>query len=157
MRRLFSGVAFAALIAVAAPVWAQTPTIPPASNAPSGNPPTAQAPATSQKAPAAPQSASSEKAKPAPKQESTAAARRMQRPMRHAGYARHMAHRGYAYGMHPMSMHRRYGWSHPYYGGWGVYGPTDFMARQLNRQELGQISSGGGTPYPQRPYPRSGY
>jgi hypothetical protein len=154
MKRLFSGVAFAALIAVAAPVWAQAPTIPPASNAPSANPPAAQAPAT---APAASKNASAEKAKPAPKQESTAAARGMQRPMRHAGYARHVAYRGYAYGMHPMWMHRRYGWSHPYYRGWGVYGPTDFMARQLNRQELAQISSGGGTPYAPRSYPRSGY
>src|ERR1700693_5389188 len=174
MKRLFSGVAFAALIAIASPVWAQTPTIPPAANAPAANPPAAQAPATTQNAPAesqnAPtmsQNANSEKAKPAVKQERASASRAMHRPMRHAGYARHVAHRGYAYGMHHMWMHRQYGWSRPsyrhygwyrpYYGGWGMHGPTDFMARQLNSQELGQISSGGGMHNPPRPYSRSGY
>jgi hypothetical protein len=59
--------------------------------------------------------------------------------------------------MHPMGMHRHYAWYRPHYG-WGIrpHAPTDFMARQLNQQELGQMS---GTAMPAGPtaYPRSGY
>jgi hypothetical protein len=174
MSRLFSGAALIALVAVAAPVWAQAPMIPPATNAPAGNPPAnAQAPAMTQNAPAATQNAPTTQNAPAAaqnapagkhaasapaKKQSAAMAPRRHRQMRVAGHMTgYVRHRGYAYRMRPMSMHRHYGWYEPHhhhYGwyrahyGWGgrPHAPTDFVAGQLNRQELGQVSSGGGMP-----------
>jgi hypothetical protein len=86
----------------------------------------------------------------------------MHRMWGHPSYGMHRygMHRHWSwYRPHRYSMYRHWGWYGPHrmYGahyGWGrVHGPTDFMAQQLNRQELGQIYSGGGMP-PAQP---SGY
>jgi len=105
----------------------------------------------------------------------------MRHAMRMGGRHEHMRYAGGmhrmswhpSHGMHGYGMYRHWGWSGPrrysmyrhwgWYGqhrmygasyGWGpAHGPTDFMAQQLNRQELGQIYSGGGMP-PAQP---SGY
>jgi hypothetical protein len=142
--------------------------------------PSQNAPAASQRK----EAAGSEKAAPAKSEKSAAAPRqhgemRMSHMSRHARTMRHghgmaSAHgmRGYGMRSQPISderrmgwhphyrmahhgMYRHYGWYRPHYGwGWGVHAPTDFMAQQLNRQELGQLS-GGGMP-PSGP-PRAGY
>ncbi len=157
MKRLFSGVAMAALVAVAASAWAQTPTVPPAQNTPAANAPaTMQAPAASQntksmseKVPAT--AVKKQTAIATEKKGKIAAAPRMHRSARYAQHmTRHRMHRGWhaQYAMH--SGHRGYGWGR-------VHGPTDFMARQLNQQELGQIQTGGGMPMPAQPSSPSGY
>lgn len=177
MMRLLSGVALAALIAV--PVWAQAP-----ANTQNPNP-QSSAPAPSAQAPNAGQNAAAntEKSTKQTTRKEAARAPRQHGGMRHAmGHGmRHemrMTHRQermrYAGGMHRMSWHpsygmhrhgmyRHWGWYGPHrmyggYYGWGpVHGPTDFMAQQLNRQELGQMYTGGSMPPvpPQRP--RLGY
>jgi Ni/Co efflux regulator RcnB len=179
MKRLLSGVAFAALIA--APVWAQTPNNNPSNpNTPSGNPPaTAQAPAASQNA------QGTETSKPATRKEAAAPKAGKHQAMRHGGHmnrhmakARHgqrmqMAHWRHGHRMHAMwhagmprhGMYRQYSWSRPAWGyrtyaGWG-WGPkhasTDFMAAQLNRQELGQVYTGSSMPAGPQPYAPMGY
>ena len=174
MKRLLCGVAFAALIA--APVWAQTPnTNTKNPNAPSGNPPaTAQAPA--QNAPAAGEKANRKEAA-APKARKHQAmnhGRHMTRHMAKAHHARHMrmAHWRHGRQMHAMwhagmpryGMERQYSWYRPHrmYSGWGWgWGPkhasTDFMAAQLNRQQLGQVYSGSSMPAGPQPYAPMGY
>ena len=145
MKRLFSGVALTALVTIAASAWAQTPMVPPAQSTPSATAPaTTQAPAASQntkamsaKAPAT--AAKKQTATAVQKKGKIAMARRMHRPVRSAQHiTRHRMHHGY------------YAWGR-------VHGPTDFMARQLNRQELGQIQTGGGVPMPAQPSSPSGY
>lgn len=134
MMRLLSGVALAALIA--APVWAQTPTSTPTPNAQA---PSAQAPATTQNMPAK----AGKSATATSRKKAAAMAPRKHRAMGHA--MRTPRHRmRYAGAMHRTWWHaHRYGWYH----GWGpAHAPTDFMAQRLNRQELGQIYSGGGMP-----------
>lgn len=172
MMRLLSGVALAALIAV--PVWAQAPANTQNPNAQPG------APAASGQAPNAGQNAATtEKSTRQTTRKEAARGPRKHREMRHAmrhgmrhemrmaGRHEHMRYAGGmhrmswhpSHGMHRYGMHRHWGWYGPHrmYGasyGWGpAHGPTDFMAQQLNRRELGQIYSGGGMP-PRQP---SGY
>jgi hypothetical protein len=175
MMRLLSGVALAALIAV--PVWAQAPANTPSPNAQSG------APAASAQTPnAAQNAATTEKStKQTNRKEAARTPRKhrgmhaMRHGMRHEmRSARRHEQMRYAGGMHRMwehpsygkhryGMYRHWGWYGPHrmYGasyGWGpVHGPTDFMAQQLNRQELGQIYSGGGMPPAAGQRQRSGY
>jgi hypothetical protein len=68
---------------------------------------------------------------------------------------------GCRWGFHPnrwgRCMPNRYGyarprpyWRAPYGGPYGGYyrrGPSDYVANQLNAQELGRVYSGGGMPY----------
>jgi hypothetical protein len=127
MKHLLSGVALAAVLAIAAPVWAQssttssTPSAPPSAAAPSTTAPSAQAPAASERATAA-----------TPANPSTATAR----PRRHAQR------------MHaspPHRLHARYG-RHWHRYGWGA--SSDHMANRLNAQELGRIGGYGGGAFP---------
>lgn len=191
MKRLLSGVAFAALIA--APVWAQTPSNNQnnPSNPNAGNPPaTAQAPAASQNDQGADKSnAPTRKEAAAPKAGKHHAMRHgghMTRHMAKAGHARHMqmAHWRQGHRMHAMwhagmprhGMYREYSWNRPHrmysgwqyswsgphrmYSGWG-WGPkhasTDFMAEQLNRQQLGGVGYGSSMPAGPQPYAPMGY
>jgi hypothetical protein len=73
MKHLFSGVALAAVIAVAAPVWAQSPMTPSSPGAPPGAPPAAPS--------AAPGAA------PSPSASDKPATARPKRPVRRPGYA----------------------------------------------------------------------
>jgi hypothetical protein len=184
MKRLLSGVAFAALIA--APVWAQTPNNNQnnPSNPNAGNPPaTAQAPAASQNDQGVDKSnAPTRKEAAAPKTGKHHAmrhGRHMTRHMAKAGHARHMQTANWRQGrrMHAMwhsgtprhGMYREYSWNRPHRmysswgwgGGWG-WGPkhasTDFMAEQLNRQQLGGgVGYGTSMPAGPQPYGRMGY
>ena len=138
MNHLLSGVALAAVLAIAAPVWAQTPTSPstpitPPSAASSTTAPqrpiaatpaapSAQAPATAQKATTAPAATASTSMEPA-------------KPRRHA-------QRMHATPSHRMHAQNTRHW-HRY--GWGA--SSDHMANRLNAQELGRIGGyGGGAP-----------
>jgi len=172
MKRLLCGVAFAALIA--APVWAQTPSDNQnnPSNPNAGKPPAmAQAPA--QNAPAAGEKATPRKEAAAPKARKHHAMNHG-RHMAKAHHARHMrmAHWRHGRQMHAMwhagmpryGMERQYSWYRPHrmYSGWGWgWGPkhasTDFMAAQLNRQQLGQVYSGSSMPAGPQPYAPMGY
>ena len=184
MKRLLYGVALAALIA--APVWAQTPSDNQnnPSNPNAGNPPaSAQAPA--QNAPAAGDKASRKEAAATAgrKHHAMGHSRHMGRHMAKAHHARHMrmAHRAHhmqmAHWRHGRQMHamwhagmprygmeRQYSWHRPHrmYSGWGWgWGPkhasTDFVADQLNRQQLGGVGYGSSMPAGPQPYAPMGY
>src|SRR5216683_5530973 len=155
MNHLLSGTAFAAALAIAAPVWAQTPTTPNPAGAPSTTtaaPYTQSAPsATSQTAPYAQQTPTRPMAPsataPAPYSTNENATEPM--PGRHA---KHRAHGHYA---GHMRMHRM---GHAPSAGRGSRAPSDNMANQLNREELGRVS-GSSTPpagYAPQGYPRQG-
>ena len=153
MKQLFGGVALAAVLAIAAPVWAQAP----------ANPTPADSP------PAQPRPAAENAAQPStPEKAATAAAQPQHRAARHVRgayrtrhmrmyyawhrpyYARHRWARGWGYRYPP----RHYAW-YPYRtyeeAPWGYYAPwewpEDHVAGDLNRAELGRIFSGGGMPY----------
>ena len=149
MNHLLSGMTFAAALAIAAPVWAQTPTTPNAAGAPSTTtaaPYTQSAPsATSQTAPYAQQTPTRpmapSAAAPAPYStnenatEPMPGCRAMHRT-HHERYAGHMRMR-----------HAR-----------GSRTSSDNMANKLNREELGRVS-GSSTPpagYAPQGYPQQG-
>ena len=147
MKHLLSGVALAAVLAIAAPVWAQAPTTPSTPNAPpnaasSTTAPSAQAPAAPQRptaatpaAPSAQAPTAAQKATTAPAKASTSTA--AAKPQRHA-------QRMHATPRHRMHAHYVRNWHRPYHR-WGT--SSDHMARQLNAQELGRIGGyGGGNP-----------
>ena len=122
MKHLLSGIAMGAVVAIALPVWAQTPSAPPSAAPqstsstapPSGAASSTPAPAASDKATAAPRTTASNGAQPRPRRQ----AHRVRR------YARYGHHYGY---------YRR-------------GSPSDHMARQLNAQQLYGGGWGGG-PY----------
>jgi hypothetical protein len=129
MKHPLSGVALSAILATAAPIWAQAPSTPPSAAAPpstSSTTPSSNA-ATSTAAPAA-----SDKATAAPG--ATASHWVQPKPRRHAHRVRYA----------------RYGY-YPYYGYYRWGSPADHMARQLNAQQLYGGGWGGG------PYSRSRY
>src|SRR6059058_475791 len=132
MKHLLSGVAMAAVLAIAMPIWAQAPSTPPSATAPPNAPPNAPAssaaistaaPAASEKAAAAPGATASHWVQP--------------KPRRHA---------------HRVRRYARYGY-YPYYGYYRWGSPSDHMARQLNAQQLyGGGWGWGGGPYSQSRY-----
>jgi cytoskeletal protein RodZ len=142
MKHLLSGTALAAALAIAAPVWAQTPTTPNPAGTPSTTAPapyTQSAPSTTmqtapsatsqtaapsaQQAPAQPTSPSAS----APASSSTTAAATEPKAKRHV--VRHASHM--------RSMHRV---RHAPLARRGSRAPSDNIAAQLNRQELGRLS-----------------
>jgi hypothetical protein len=146
MNHLLSGVALAAVLAIAAPVWAQAPTIPstpstPPSATSSTTAPSAQAPAAPQRPIAATPAAPSAQAPATAQKTTTAPAASASTSMEPAKPRRH-AQRMHATPSHRMHAHYTHRW-HRY--GWGA--SSDHMANRLNAQELGRIGGyGGGTP-----------
>src|SRR5258705_10136465 len=126
MKHLLSGVALAAVLAIATPIWAQAPSTPPGATPPPSAP--ASSAATSTGAPAA-----SEKGAAA--LGATASPWVQPKPRRHA---------------HRVRRYARYGY-YPYYGYYRWGSPTDHMARQLNAQQLYGGGWGGG-PYSRSRY-----
>jgi hypothetical protein len=135
MKHLLSGVALSAVLAIAAPVWAQSPAAPPSATAPST---TSSTPPSSSAATSTPAPATSEKATATSEKATTpgaTASRWVQpKPRRHTQRVRRYAH----YGYYPYGYYR-----------WGS--PSDHMARQLNAQQL----YGGGWGWGGGPYSRS--
>ncbi len=160
MSHLLSGMTFAAALAIAAPVWAQTPTPPNPAGAPSTTtaaPYTQSAPsATSQTAPYAQQTPTRpmapSAAAPAPYSTNENATEPM--PGRHAMHRAQGRYAGH------MRVHRM---GHAHLASRGSRAPSDNMANKLNREELGRVS-GSSTPpagyapqgYPQQGYPQQG-
>src|SRR3981189_1846489 len=130
MKHLLSGVALAAVLAIAMPIWAQAP-VTPSATAPLSTSSTAPPSRAASPAPAA----ASEKATAAP---GASAGNWVQpKPRRHA---------------HRVRRHARYGY-YPYYGYYRWGSPTDHMARQLNAQQLyGGGWGGGGGPARRAPH-----
>jgi len=129
MKRLLSGVAVAAILAITAPIWAQSPSTPPDATPQSST--SSAAPPSTTPTPA-PAPAASDKASP----EKPSASNWVQpRPHRHT---------------HRVRRYARYGY-HPYYGYYRWVSPTDHMARQLNAQQL----YGGGWGWGGGPYDRN--
>ena len=131
MNHLLSTTAFAAALAIAAPVWAQAPMNP----YPSGAPSTTQAAPYAQQSPARPPAASNALPAPEPMQ-GRHAARRAHRG-RYAGHMRGMRHMRHV----PLA-------------GRGSSAPSDNVANQLNRQELSNLS---GSSTPSAGYAPQGY
>jgi len=146
MKQLLSGTALAAALAIAAPVWAQTPTTPNPAGTPSTTAPapyTQSAPSTTapsttmqtapsatsqtapyaQQAPARPTSPSAS----APASSSTMEATTEPKARRHV--VRHASHMRSMHRTHHAPLARR-----------GGRAPSDNIANQLNRQELGRVS-----------------
>ena len=145
MNHLLSGMTFAGALAIAAPVWAQTPTTPNPAGAPSTTtaaPYTQSAPsATSQTAPYAQQTPARPMAPSAAAPAPSSTNENATEPMR----GRHAMHRAHhqRYAGHAR-MHSR--------------APSDNMANKLNREELGRVS-GSSTPtagYAPQGYPQQG-
>jgi len=131
MKHVLSGTALAAVLALAAPAWAQSSTAPNSSNAPSAT----------EAAPGGPQAA--------PKAHHPRSSRhmRMSHRVNHAMMRRHQGHQFAAQMHHPisrMSAHRI------------GRGPSDNVAEQLNRQELERMS-GSGMPPDNYPNQQPGY
>src|SRR5260221_14297082 len=134
MKYVLGGTALAAL-AIAAPVWAQAPT----SSNPSGAPSPAQ-PATQAQQPS---------------QYGQQPSQYGEQPKPYGrAYHRRYVHRPYHRGYH----HR--GYHHRGYYGWAGRGPTDDVANQLNRAQLGGMAYGSSAPPagypPARAYPPPG-
>ena len=127
MKHLLSGVAVAAVLAIATPVWAQAPSASPSATPPSSA--SSSAPPSSAAAPPSSDKATSEKA--------TASNWVQPKPRRHVHRVRR--HAGYGY--------------YPYYGYYRWGSPSDHVARQLNAQQL----YGGGWGWGGGPYSRSRY
>jgi hypothetical protein len=127
MKHLLSGVALAAVVAIASSVWAQAPSTSPSATAPSSV--SSSAPPSSAAAPPSSDKATSEKA--------TASNSVQPKARRHAHRVRRYA--GYGY--------------YPYYGYYRWGSPSDHVARQLNAQQL----YGGGWGWGGGPYSRSRY
>jgi len=140
MKQLLSGTAFAAALAIAAPVWAQTPTTPNPAGTPSTTAPapyTQSAPSTTsqvapstttqtapyaQQAPAQSTNPSASAPASSSMTEATTQPKAKRHVMRHASHLRSSTHRS----RHAPLVIR---------GGRG-----DNIAAQLNRQELGRVS-----------------
>jgi hypothetical protein len=145
MNHLLSGVALAAVLAIAAPVWAQAPTSPSTPNTPpsasSSTARSAQAPAAPQKPIAATPAAPSAQAPATAQKATTAPAATASTSMEPAKPRRH-AQRMHATPSHRMHAQYTRHW-HRY--GWGA--SSDHMANRLNAEELGRIGGyGGGAP-----------
>ena len=141
MKQLLSGTALAAALAIAAPVWAQTPTTPNPAGTPSTTAPapyTQSAPSTTmqtapsatsqtapyaQQAPARPTSPSASAPASSSTMEATTEPKARRHVVRHASHMR--------------SMHRI---RHAPLARRGSRAPSDSIANQLNRQELGRLS-----------------
>ena len=153
MNHLLSGTALAAALAIAAPVWAQTPTTPNPAGTPSTTAPapyTQSAPSTTtQTAPYA-QQAPAQLTTPsanAPAASSTKATTESM-PGRHVMHRTHHA-------AHMRSMHRMH---HAPLASRGSRAPSDNVANRLNRQELGRVSGSSMPPASNAPqgYPQQG-
>jgi hypothetical protein len=145
MNHLLSGVALAAVLAIAAPVWAQAPTSPSTPNTPpsasSSTARSAQAPAAPQKPIAATPAAPSAQAPATAQKATTAPAATASTSMEPTKPRRH-AQRMHATPSHRMHAQYTRHW-HRY--GWGA--SSDHMANRLNAEELGRIGGyGGGAP-----------
>ena len=138
MNHLLSGTAFAAALAIAAPVWAQTPTTPNPAGAPSTTtaaPYTQSAPpATSQTAPYAQQAPTRPMAPSATAPAPYSTTENATEPMRRAHHGRYAGH---------MRMHRM---RHAPSASRGSRAPNDNIANQLNSQELGRVSGNSAPP-----------
>ena len=153
MNHLLSGTAFAAALAIAAPLWAQTPTTP----NPAGAPSPSQTAPYAQPAPTQPRAPSA--TAPAPSSTTENATEPM--PKRHA---MHRGHQG-RQAAHTRSTHRM---RHAPLASRGSRAPDDNIANQLNGQELGRVSGSSVPPagyapqgsqpqgYPQQGQPPSG-
>ena len=153
MNHLLSGTAFAAALAIAAPLWAQTPTTP----NPAGAPSPSQTAPYAQPAPTQPRAPSA--TAPAPSSTTENATEPV--PKRHA---MHRGHQG-RYAAHTRSTHRM---RHAPLASRGSRAPDDNIANQLNSQELGRVSGSSAPPagyapqgsqpqgYPQQGQPPSG-
>jgi hypothetical protein len=142
MNHLLSGVALAAVLAIAAPVWAQAPTSPSTPNTPpsasSSTARSAQAPAAPQKPIAATPAAPSAQAPATAQKATTAPASTSMEPAKPRRHAQRM----HATPSHRMHAQYTRHW-HRY--GWGA--SSDHMANRLNAEELGRIGGyGGGAP-----------
>jgi hypothetical protein len=152
MNHLLSGTTLAVALAIAAPVWAQTPTTPNPAGAPSTMsqpaPSTSQTPAPrAQQAPTQPRAPSA--TAPAPSSTTENATEPM--PKRHA---MHRAHHG-RQAAHTRSTHRM---RHAPLASRGSSAPSDNIANQLNSQELGRVSGSSAPPagYAPQGYPQQG-
>ena len=149
MSHLLSGMTFAAALAIAAPVWAQTPTTPNPAGAPSTTaaPYTQSAPpATSQTAPYAQQAPTRPMAPSATAPAPYSTTENATEPMRRAHHRRYAGH---------MRMHRM---RHAPSASRGSRAPTDNIANQLNSQELSRLSGSSAPPagYAPQGNPRQG-
>ena len=122
MKHLLSGVALAAVLAIATPVWAQAPSTSPSATPSSSA--SSSAPPSSAAAPPSSDKATSEKATWV-----------QPKPRRH---------------VHRIRRYARYGY-YPYYGYYRWGSPSDHVARQLNAQQLYGWGWGGG-PYSRSRY-----
>src|SRR3984893_2891842 len=137
MNHLLSGVALAAVLAIAAPVWAQAPTRP----SPPVTPPSAASSTTAPQRPIAATPAAPSAQAPATAQKATTAPAAKSTSMEPVKPRRH-AQRMHATPSHQMHAHYTRHW-HRYGGG----ASSDHMANRLNAQELGRIGGyGGGAP-----------
>ncbi len=154
MKHLFTGVALAAVLAIAAPGWAQSPANQPAPNASDKAAEHSQPRATNEKA--ANEKAANEKTtRPSTPDNGATAAARHHRPARHARMARHMQRQPRFVAHHQrVAMHKRHNvrhaWQRNYRQPWGFYNegsiPSDHVANMLNREELGRVYSGSSMP-----------
>ena len=155
MKHLFTGVALAAVLAIAAPGWAQNPANQPAPNASDKAAEHSQPRATNEKA--THEKAANEKAaRPSTPDNGATAAARHDRPARHARMARHMQRQPRFVAHHQrVAMHKRHNvrhaWQRNYRQPWGYYNegsiPSDHVANMLNREELGRVYSGSSMPH----------
>jgi hypothetical protein len=149
MKHLLSGVALAAVIAVAAPVWAQTSVAPSPPTLPSTTQATSQvAPPALPRHPTGSVTATATRATSA----SVATVPKGHRVVRTTHNARYASQGYHAWHRH-YGRHGGYGLSGGYGGGW-----SDHVANQLNGQELGRLgeSMGGyGSTAPPMPGYRS--
>jgi hypothetical protein len=129
MKHLLNGVAIAAALAVAGPVWAQGTMTP---STPGGSAPPAAAPASPSKTMTPPAAAPA-----SPPTKSMAPAPGSGPSMASPSTPKHRP-------MHHMVMHRH----------WMYHGDT--MTEQLNREELARIQGGGAPPPPPAPAPGPG-
>ena len=147
MNHLLTGTAFAAALAIAAPVGAQTPPTPRAPSTTTVAPSSTQsAPSTSQTAPSAQQAPTQPRAPSAATENATAPM-----PKRHAMHqARHGRHAA-----HTRSTHRM---RHAPLASRGSRAPNDNIANQLNSQELSRLPGGSAPPagYAPRGNPQQG-
>ena len=143
MNHLLSGTTFVAALAIAAPLWAQTPTTP----NPAGAPSPSQTAPYAQPAPTQPRAPSA--TAPAPSSTTENATEPM--PKRHA---MHRGHQG-RQAAHTRSTHRM---RHAPLASRGSRAPNDNIANQLNSQELGRVSGSSAPPAGYAPpgYPQQG-
>ena len=154
MRHLFTGVVLAAVLAIAAPGWAQNPANQPAPNASDKAAQQSQHRAANDKA--ANEKVANEKAvRPSTPDNGATSAARHHRPAGHAHMARHMQRQPRSVAHHQrVAMHKqhvRHAWQRNYRHPLGYYNegsiPSDHVANMLNREELGRVYSGSSMPH----------